>query len=155
MVQNCIWFKEESSQFSMGQTAQTLTCSILGKPHTGLDECSRILLSCFRARNSAPFPSPHYHCTAYIVYSIPLFMHACTDPLPFLALPFAVPAAIYLDISFSRQASGRAGIPVQFTIPTTKMGKGTDSVRCALPLSPPAIRRCVRPKVQSFPSHRW
>ena len=52
MVQNCGWFKEESSQFSMGQTAQTLTCSILGKPHTGLDECPRILLSCFRAMNS-------------------------------------------------------------------------------------------------------
>ena len=36
----------------MGQTAQSLTCSIMEKPHTGLDECPRILLSCFRARNS-------------------------------------------------------------------------------------------------------
>ena len=27
------------------------------KPHTGLDECPRILLSCFRARNSAHPPS--------------------------------------------------------------------------------------------------
>ena len=37
----------------MGQTAQCLTCSIMEKPHTGLDDCLRILLSCFRARNSA------------------------------------------------------------------------------------------------------
>ena len=31
---------------------QSLTCSIMEKPHTGLDECPRILLSCFRAWNS-------------------------------------------------------------------------------------------------------
>ena len=49
MVQPCIWFKEEASQFSMGQTAPYF---IMEKPHTGLDECPRILLSCFRARNS-------------------------------------------------------------------------------------------------------
>ena len=36
----------------MSQTAQILTCSITEKPHTGLDECPRILLSCFRARSS-------------------------------------------------------------------------------------------------------
>ena len=36
----------------MGQTAQSLTCSIMEKPHTGLDECPIILLSCFGARNS-------------------------------------------------------------------------------------------------------
>ena len=47
-----MWFEEEPSQFSMGQTAQSLTCSIMEKQHTGLDECPRILLSCFRARNS-------------------------------------------------------------------------------------------------------
>ena len=52
MVQPCIWFKEEPSQFSMGQTAQSLTCFIIEKPNTGLDECPRILLSCFRARSS-------------------------------------------------------------------------------------------------------
>ena len=33
-------------------TAQSLTCSSMEKPHTRLDECPRILLSCFRARNS-------------------------------------------------------------------------------------------------------
>ena len=32
---------------------RSVTCSIMEKPHTGLDECPRILLSCFRARNSA------------------------------------------------------------------------------------------------------
>ena len=48
----CMWFKGESSQFSMGQTAQSLTCSIMEKPHTGLDECPKILLLCFRARTS-------------------------------------------------------------------------------------------------------
>ena len=36
MVQPCIWFKEEPSQFSMGQTAQSLTSSIMEKPHTGM-----------------------------------------------------------------------------------------------------------------------
>ena len=47
-----MWFKEEPSQFSIGQTAQGLTCFIMEKPQTGLDECPRILLSCFRAKNS-------------------------------------------------------------------------------------------------------
>ena len=56
VVQPCIWFKEEPSQFSMGQTAQSLTCSIVEKPQTGFDECPRILLSCFRARNSVCAP---------------------------------------------------------------------------------------------------
>ena len=51
MVQPCIWFKEEPSQSSMGQMAQSLTCSIMDEPHTGLDECPRILLSCFRAKD--------------------------------------------------------------------------------------------------------
>ena len=36
MVQPCMWFKEETSQFSMGQIAQSLTCSIKEKPHTVL-----------------------------------------------------------------------------------------------------------------------
>ena len=30
---------EEPSQFSVGQTPQSLTCSIMEKPHTELDEC--------------------------------------------------------------------------------------------------------------------
>ena len=43
---------EEPSQFSVGQTAQSLTCSVLEKPHRGLDACLIILLSCFRDRTS-------------------------------------------------------------------------------------------------------
>ena len=58
MVQPSIWFKEEPCQFSMGQTAQSLTCSIMEKPHTGFDECPRILPSSFRARNSGKVQSP-------------------------------------------------------------------------------------------------
>ena len=43
---------EEPSQFSVGQTAQRLNCSIMEKPHAGLDNCLNILLSCFRKRMS-------------------------------------------------------------------------------------------------------
>ena len=37
MLHPCMWFKEELSQLSMGQTAQSLTCSIMEKPHAQLD----------------------------------------------------------------------------------------------------------------------
>ena len=47
-----MWFMEEPSQFSVGQTAQSLTCPRLEKPHTGLDDCLIMLLSCFRKRMS-------------------------------------------------------------------------------------------------------
>ena len=47
-----MWFMEEPSQFSVGQIAQSLTCSIMEKPHTGLDHYLRMLLSCFRKRTS-------------------------------------------------------------------------------------------------------
>ena len=56
VVQLCIWFKEEPSQLFMGQTAHSLTCSTMKKPHTGLDECPRILLSCYTAGNSVGHP---------------------------------------------------------------------------------------------------
>ena len=39
--------------FVSGQTAQSLTCSIMEKPHTGLDHCLRMLLPSFRKRTSA------------------------------------------------------------------------------------------------------
>ena len=52
VIQLCMQFMEEPSQFSVGQTPQSLTCSIMEEPLTELDECPRILLSCFRARNS-------------------------------------------------------------------------------------------------------
>ena len=47
-----MWFMEEPSQFSEGQTAHSLTCSIMEKPHTGLDDYPKILLSSFRKRMS-------------------------------------------------------------------------------------------------------
>ena len=77
MVQPCIWFKEEQSHLSMVQTAQGRTCYIMEKPHTGLDKCPRILLSCFRARNSdcrGPSRSHHHHrqTTSPPVMIIPL-----------------------------------------------------------------------------------
>ena len=49
----CMWFTEEPSQFSMGQTAQGLTGSIKEKPLTGLVDCLRVLQACFRKRMSA------------------------------------------------------------------------------------------------------
>ena len=45
-------FIEEPSWFSVGQTAESLTSSIMDKPHTGLDDSLRILLSCFREKMS-------------------------------------------------------------------------------------------------------
>ena len=36
----------------MGQKVQSLTCSIIEKPHTGLDDCLRMLQACFRRRMS-------------------------------------------------------------------------------------------------------
>ena len=53
-----MWFMEEPSQFSVGQPARSLTCFIMEKPQTGLDNCLRILLSCFRKRRSA-LSRPH------------------------------------------------------------------------------------------------
>ena len=43
---------EGPSLFSVGQTAQSLTCSIMEKPHAGLDDCLRMLQACFRKRIS-------------------------------------------------------------------------------------------------------
>ena len=47
-----MWFMEAPGKFSVGQTAESLTCSILEKPHTGLDDCLRMLQACFRKRMS-------------------------------------------------------------------------------------------------------
>ena len=49
-------FMEEPSQFSLDQTAQSLTCSIMEKQHTGLGDCLRMLLACFRKRMSVSRP---------------------------------------------------------------------------------------------------
>ena len=53
-VRQFMWFMAEPIQFSVGQTAQSLTCSIMEKPHTGLDDCLRMLLTCLRKRMSVP-----------------------------------------------------------------------------------------------------
>ena len=47
-----MWFMEEPSPFFVGQTAQSLTSSIMEKPHTGLDDCLNMLLASFRKRMS-------------------------------------------------------------------------------------------------------
>ena len=47
-----MWFIEEPSQFSVGQKAQSLTCSFMDEPITGLDDCLRILLRSFRIKMS-------------------------------------------------------------------------------------------------------
>ena len=52
VIQSCMWFMEEPSQFSVGQTAQTLSSSIMEKPHTGLDDSLWMLHACFRKRMS-------------------------------------------------------------------------------------------------------
>ena len=52
VIQPCMWFIEEPSQFSAGQTAQTITYSIKEKPHMGLYDCLRMLQACFRQRKS-------------------------------------------------------------------------------------------------------
>ena len=43
---------KEPIQFSMRQTAHSLTCSIMKKPHTRLDDCLRMLQACLRKRMS-------------------------------------------------------------------------------------------------------
>ena len=43
VIQPCIWFMEEASQLSVDQTAQSLTCSIMEKPHTGSETAAGML----------------------------------------------------------------------------------------------------------------
>ena len=58
MVQPCIWFKKQPSQFSMGQTLLSITCSIVEKLDTGLDECPRICYSRALERSCLPLSLP-------------------------------------------------------------------------------------------------
>ena len=51
-------FMEEPSQFLVGHTAKSLTCSIMEQPHTGLDDCLNILLSCFRKKDVCWYHNP-------------------------------------------------------------------------------------------------
>ena len=50
-----MYFMEEPIQFSVGQTAQSLTSSIMDISHTGSDDCLRILQACLRKRMSGLF----------------------------------------------------------------------------------------------------
>ena len=52
-LSNPISGARKSQTSSPWSKQQSITGFIMEKPHTGLDECPRILLSCFRARNSA------------------------------------------------------------------------------------------------------
>ena len=61
-----MWFRKQPSQFSMGQTAQSITCSIMEKPHAGLDDCLNMLLSCFRKRMSVR-PQPIVACNLTVI----------------------------------------------------------------------------------------
>ena len=45
-------FGSWKSQASSSCTVQSLTCSIIEKQHTGLDDCLNVLLACFRKRMS-------------------------------------------------------------------------------------------------------
>ena len=53
VIQPCMRFLEEPCQSSVSQTAESLTCSIMEKPLTGLEDSLNMLLSCFRKRMSA------------------------------------------------------------------------------------------------------
>ena len=55
VFQPCMWFMEEPIRSPVGQTAQSLTCSNMEKPHAGLEDCLNMLLSCFRTRMSVLF----------------------------------------------------------------------------------------------------
>ena len=77
-------YPSRKSQASSPWAKQHLTCSIMEKPHTGLDDCPRILLSCFRARNSGVnerLPGPAIHAKddlgrVYVLWSYNVYMHS-------------------------------------------------------------------------------
>ena len=79
----CMWFTAEPSQFSVGQTAPSLTCSIMEKPSTGLDDCLRLLLSCLRKRMSV-LEQFEYVVDVWVL---------CQDPLARLGLHLVHEAA--------------------------------------------------------------
>ena len=101
----------KSSQFSVGKTAQSLTSSVIEKPHTGFDECQIILLSCFRARNSAVRPRPSVRPSGRLD-RLPKRLSRFHSPLhsrflsgrggPFLSWGFRIEAFLALFISFGK-----------------------------------------------------
>ena len=74
-----MWLMEEPSLFSVGQTAHSLTCSIMEKPHTGLEDRLGILLPCFRKRLSAPHQNLF---DTYMVRPVPTQGLSANFPIP-------------------------------------------------------------------------
>ena len=100
---------EEPSQFSVGQTAHILTCSIMEKPLTGLDDCLNMLLSCFRKGMSDFYPTQCVHdATASLPLSVLLGAKIIT-PIGFVGgaavtislLIFLLDRPLFLSLSLS------------------------------------------------------
>ena len=69
-------FIAEPSPFSVCQITQSLTCSIMEKPHTGLDDCPRMLLPCFKNKMSVHFAQrflPRIACRPRIDRNLSVF----------------------------------------------------------------------------------
>ena len=103
---SCMWFMEEPSQFSVAQTAQSLTCSIMEKPRTGLDDCLIILLPCFKKR-----------CIAALSNATNL------------ALPDAV-VVLEAGVEYSQRA---VAVPGAAGLPLVLAGKDADGFAALLP----------------------
>ena len=58
---------ERAKQVLLAQPAQSITCSIMEKPRTGLDECLRMLQACLRKRMSAADVSPSASAFLYFL----------------------------------------------------------------------------------------
>ena len=72
----CMLFIAEPSPFSVCQITQSLTCSIMEKPHTGLDDCPRMLLPCFKNKMSVHFAQrflPRIACRPRIDRNLSVF----------------------------------------------------------------------------------
>ena len=98
--------EEEPSQFSVGPTAQSLTCSIMEKPHTGWDDCLNMLLSCFIKRMSAPSAS-----------AVLFFGSERKPPLitPYDKTPLQTPTTTTVGLSFSQLNNLEGLEPKQFS----------------------------------------
>ena len=71
VVQPCIWFKKEPSRdLHAGPNSTESNLFAFNHIHTGLDECPRILLPCFRARNSdAGTEQRHHRFPSFLPFS--------------------------------------------------------------------------------------
>ena len=71
-----MWFMEEPSKFSMGETAQILICSLMEKRHTGSEDCLNMLLACFIKRMSDEGPPE----SALVTSTKPVNVVGCPPP---------------------------------------------------------------------------